>query len=224
MPGISYNYVGNTDLLYVLTKIKGVLDGTGFAPGYVQKETGKGLSTNDLTNALLTKLNGIAEGADAVSWNQTQVSGTKIAEITINGTTVNVYVPESTAVVVDTAMSDTSTNAVQNKVIKQYVDDAVGAVIQIKFDADTTGQGYASLADLQTKHPTGEPGTIYLVQNSGSGTNTKDEYFWNSATTPGTYEKFGTTDVDLSGYVQSSQLVEITTSDIDTMFNSVFGN
>lgn len=224
MPGTNYNYVGNTDLLYVLTKIKGVLDGTGFAPGYVQKETGKGLSTNDLTNTLLTKLNGIAEGADAVSWNQTQVSGTKIAEITINGTTVNVYVPESTAVVVDTAMSDTSTNAVQNKVIKQYVDDAVGAVIQIKFDADTTGQGYASLADLQTKHPTGEPGTIYLVQNSGSGTNTKDEYFWNSATTPGTYEKFGTTDVDLSGYVQSSQLVEITTSDIDTMFNSVFGN
>lgn len=224
MPGTSYNYVGNTDLLYVLTKIKGVLDGTGFAPGYVQKETGKGLSTNDLTNALLTKLNGIAEGADAVSWNQTQVSGTKIAEITINGTTVNVYVPESTAVVVDTAMSDTSTNAVQNKVIKQYVDDAVGAVIQIKFDADTTGQGYSSLSDLQTKHPTGEAGTIYLVQNSGSGTNTKDEYFWNSATTPGTYEKFGTTDVDLSGYVQSSQLVEITTSDIDTMFNSVFGN
>lgn len=224
MPITSYNYVGNTDLLYVLTKIKGVLDGTGFAPGYVQKETGKGLSTNDLTNTLLTKLNGIAEGADSVAWNQTQVSGTKIAEITINGTTVNVYVPESTAVVVDTAMSDTSTNAVQNKVIKQYVDDAVGAVIQIKFDADTTGQGYASLADLQTKHPTGEPGTIYLVQNSGSGTNTKDEYFWNSATTPGTYEKFGTTDVDLSGYVQSSQLVEITTSDIDTMFNSVFGN
>lgn len=224
MPGTNYNYVGNTDLLYVLTKIKGVLDGTGFAPGYVQKETGKGLSTNDLTNTLLTKLNGIAEGADSVAWNQTQVSGTKIAEITINGTTVNVYVPESTAVVVDTAMSDTSTNAVQNKVIKQYVDDAVGAVIQIKFDADTTGQGYASLADLQTKHPTGEPGTIYLVQNSGSGTNTKDEYFWNSATTPGTYEKFGTTDVDLSGYVQSSQLVEITTSDIDTMFNSVFGN
>lgn len=224
MPGTNYNYVGNTDLLYVLTKIKGVLDGTGFAPGYVQKETGKGLSTNDLTNTLLTKLNGIAEGADSVAWNQTQVSGTKIAEITINGTTVNVYVPESTAVIVDTTMSDTSTNAVQNKVIKQYVDDAVGAVIQIKFDADTTGQGYASLADLQTKHPTGEPGTIYLVQNSGSGTNTKDEYFWNSATTPGTYEKFGTTDVDLSGYVQSSQLVEITTSDIDTMFNSVFGN
>lgn len=220
----NYNYVGNTDLLYVLTKLKGVLDGTGFAPGYVQKETGKGLSTNDLTNELLTKLNGIAEGADAVSWNQTQVSGTKIAEITINGTTINVYVPESTAVIVDTEMSDTSTNAVQNKAIKQYVDNAVGAVIQIKFDADTTGQGYASLADLQTKHPTGDPGTIYLVQNSGSGTNTKDEYFWNSATTPGTYEKFGTTDIDLSNYVQRTELVEITTGDIDTMFTSVFGN
>ncbi|MBQ9598654.1 MAG: hypothetical protein IJR33_02455 [Clostridia bacterium] len=32
--------------------------------GYVQKEAGKGLSTNDFTTALLNKLNGIAEGAN----------------------------------------------------------------------------------------------------------------------------------------------------------------
>lgn len=216
----NYNYIGNTDTLYILNKLKSVLDGTGYAPGYVQKETGKGLSTNDLTNTLLTKLNGIAEGADAVSWSQTQATGTKIATITINGTDIDIYVPAG--LVVDTSMSDVSENAVQNKVIKQYVDDAVGSVVQIKFDADTTGQGYASLTDLQTKHPTGAAGTIYLVQNGGSSPNSKDEYFWNSSSS--SYEKFGTTDVDLSGYVQSSQLVEITTSDIDAMFNSVFGS
>ena len=215
----NYNYIGNTDTLYILNKLKSVLDGTGYAPGYVQKETGKGLSTNDLTNTLLTKLNGIAEGADAVSWSQATQSGTKVATITINGTDIDVYVP---TVTIDSAMSSTSENAVQNKVIKQYVDDAVGSVVQIKFDADATGQGYTSLTDLQTKHPTGAAGTIYLVQNGGSSPNSKDEYFWNSSSS--SYEKFGTTDIDLSGYVQSSQLVEITTSDIDTMFNSVFGS
>jgi hypothetical protein len=31
---------------------------------------------------------------DTVTWTQTQVSGTKIAEITINGVTQNVYIPE----------------------------------------------------------------------------------------------------------------------------------
>lgn len=222
MPNPTYTYVGDTDLLYILTKIKGVLDGTGIAPGYVQKETGKVLSSNDFTNELLTKLNGITESADAVSWTQSQATGVKIAEITINGTAIDVYVPS--AGTVDTEMSDSSTNAVQNNVIKSYVDSAVSAVIQIKFDADTTGLGYTSLSDLQTKHPIGAAGTIYLVQNGASGTNSKDEYFWNSATNPGSYEKFGTTDIDLSGYVQSSDLAEISTGDIDTMFTTVFGN
>ena len=223
MPNPTYTYVGDTDLLYILNKIKNVLDGTGgYTPGYVQKETGKGLSTNDFTTALLTKLNGIADGADSVTWTQTQATGTKVAEIDINGTTIDVYVPTGQTITIDTAMSSTSENAVQNKVIKAYVDDAVAAVIQIKFDADTTGQGYTSLTDLQTKHPVGAPGTIYLVQNSGTSPNTKDEYFWDSNSL--SYEKFGTTDIDLSGYVQSTDLAEITTSDIDTMFNTVFGN
>lgn len=222
---MSIPYVGSTDTLYILNKLKAVLDGTSpFTPGYVQKETGKGLSTEDFTSALLTKLNGITDSADAVSWNQIQASGTKVATITINGTDIDVYIPTSQSITVDDAMSDSSTNPVQNKVIKSYVDTAVGAVVQIKFDADTSGAGYASLTDLQTKHPTGANGTIYLVQNSGSGTNTKDEYFWNSAgSTPG-YEKFGSTDIDLTNYVQKTDLVEITTTDIDSMFNTVFGN
>lgn len=215
----TYNYVGSTDLLYILNKIKAVLDGTTpFQPGYVQKDGSKVLSDNNFTDALLTKLNGITESADAVSWSQTQATGTKIATVTINGTDIDIYVPSLPTV--DSAMSSSSENAVQNKVIKSYVDDAVASVVQIKFDADTTGLGYTSLADLQTKHPTGAAGTIYLVQNAGTSPNTKDEYFWNS--TSSSYEKFGSTDVDLSGYVQSTDLAEITTSDIDTMFTNVF--
>ena len=35
----TYDYVGDTDLLYILTKLKGVLDGTGLAPGRMRKNT-----------------------------------------------------------------------------------------------------------------------------------------------------------------------------------------
>ena len=34
-----------------------------------------------------------AAGGDSVQWTQSVLSGTKIAEITINGTTQNVYIP-----------------------------------------------------------------------------------------------------------------------------------
>lgn len=222
---MSIPYVGSVDTLYIINKIKAVLDGTtGLGSGYVKQVSGKGLSTNDFTSELLAKLNGIQDGADAVAWTQIQQSGTKVATITINGTAIDIYIPTSQAITVDDTMSDSSTNPVQNKVIKSYVDTAVAGVATISFDADTSGAGYTSLTDLQTKHPVGADGTIYLVQNSGSGSNTKDEYFWNKAgSTPG-YEKFGTTDIDLTGYVKNTDLVEITTSDIDSMFSTVFGS
>lgn len=222
---MSIPYVGSVDTLYILNKLKAVLEGSGgLGPGYVQQVSGKALSTNDFTNELLSKLNGIEAGADAVGWSQIQQTGTKVAVITINGTSIDVYIPTSQTITIDSAMSDSSTNPVQNKVIKSYVDTAVGSIVGISFDADTTGLGYTSLSDLQTKHPVGADGTIYLVQNSGSSPNSKDEYFWNKAgSTPG-YEKIGTTDVDLSGYVKTTDLVEITTADIDSMFNTVFGS
>ena len=57
----------------------------------VDKETGKGLSTNDYTDAEKTKLSGIAESADAVSFSRTLNSGTEIGTITINGTPTKLY-------------------------------------------------------------------------------------------------------------------------------------
>lgn len=208
----TYKYVGDTDTLYILNKLKNVLEGTGgFTPGYVKNVSGKGLSTNDFTTDLLNKLNGITESADAVSWNQIQASGTKVAEITINGTPIEIFIPTSTAITIDAEMSDVSTNPVQNKVIKEYVDDAVEGIVGISFEV------------VQALPATGENGVIYLVPNGTStGTNIYDEYVWLASAER--FEKIGTTDVDLSGYVQASQLVQITTSDIDTMFNSVFGS
>jgi len=47
--------------------------------------------------------------------------------------------------------------------------------------------------------------TIYLVPNSGSGSNVKDEYILVN----GAFEKIGSTDTDLSGYVAIADLISI---------------
>lgn len=44
---------------------------------------------------------------------------------------------------------------------------------------------------------TGEDGVIYLVPNSGETPNIYDEYIWVNES----FEKIGTTEIDLSGYV-----------------------
>ena len=63
--------------------------------------------------------------------------------------------------------------------------------------------------------PTGEIGKIYLVSSGGSGQNVYNEYIWvNSA-----WEQIGTTAMDLSGYWSKTELVAITTTEIDAMFS-----
>lgn len=247
-----------TNLLYTLNKLKNILES-----GYVAQIDGKSLSTNDFTNALLeklngidagaeanvqadwsvtdnesdayiankpqnlvqdenyvhsdnnftnalkTKLDGISDSADAVTATQILTSGTKIATININGVDVDIYAPTQQSVSFDNEMSDTSENGVQNKVIKKYVDDAIGGITGIEFQI------------VDTLPTNGKTGVIYLVSNSGSNPNIYDEYIWLSSTE--TYEKIGTTDIDLSGYVLRSEMTTFTTQTIDTIFNTVFG-
>ena len=60
---------------------------------------------------------------------------------------------------------------------------------------------------------TGAAGTIYLISNSGSGTNTYDEYIYVN----NKWEMIGTTNVDLSSYWNTSNLTAITNAEIDTI-------
>lgn len=129
----------------------------------------------------------------------TAASGTNTTQI---ATTAFVQAAVSAGgVTVDTAMSDSSTNPVQNKVIKGYVDDAVSSVVGVEFRV---------VASLPAS---GEAGVIYLVSHGGTGTNVYDEYIWVS----NAFEKIGTTDVDLSGYVQASEMQAITEQEINTI-------
>lgn len=75
---------------------------------------------------------------------------------------------------------------------------AIGKIETIEFEV---------VSQLPT---TGRAQTIYLIANSGGS---HDEYIYIN----NSWEKIGTTDIDLSGYVQSSDLKEITTAEIDAI-------
>ena len=60
--------------------------------------------------------------------------------------------------------------------------------------------------------------TIYLVPNSGSGNNVYDEYVYIYEYEK--WEKIGTTEVDLSGYMRTTDMVAITNAEIDTIVAS----
>lgn len=59
----------------------------------VDSEEGKGLSTNDFTNAYRDKLDNIADDADDVNFEQIQLEGNEIGKITINDTEYIIYSP-----------------------------------------------------------------------------------------------------------------------------------
>lgn len=80
--------------------------------------------------------------------------------------------------------------------------------------ADIQGITYSIVTSLPT---TGEAGVIYLISNSGSNPNSYDEYIYVN----NKFEKIGTTEVDLSGYLKTTDITPITNAEIDTIISSV---
>ena len=100
--------------------------------GKVDKVTGKGLSTNDFTNALKTKLDGIEAGAEVNVIETVKVNGTAL--VPDANRAVNVPAPT-----VDSSLSTTSENPVQNKII-------TGAINDVQADVD---QNAGDISDLK---------------------------------------------------------------------------
>lgn len=110
---------------------------------------------------------------------------------------------------------------VQNKPtnVSQFTNDSGYQTASDVNDAITNavsniqGISYSIVSELPE---TGTPGVIYLISNSGTNPNSYDEYIY---LTDG-FEKIGTTDIDLTNYVQTSDLTEITNAEIDEIWNS----
>lgn len=91
-----------------------------------------------------------------------------------------------------------------------YVNACVSSYIQ--------GITVFNVVVVNTLPNTGAANTMYFVPNSGSGNNVYDEYIY--LLEYERWEKIGTTEVDLSGYMRTTDMVAITNSEIDTIVAS----
>ena len=73
-------FIDKTGALYIITKIKTLLDGK------VSVESGKGLSTNDYTNDEKTKLSGIASGANKYTHPSYTAKSSGLYKVTVDAT------------------------------------------------------------------------------------------------------------------------------------------
>lgn len=141
----------------------------------------------------------------------------------------------------DTALSTSSTNPVQNKVINTALGNKANLAsptftgtpkaptavagtntTQIATTAFVTtavanaiaGVTSISYQVVQTLPASGQNGVIYLVPHTHGTNDGYDEYIWTGTS----FEKLGNTDIDLSGYMLKTDMVAITTAEIDTLF------
>lgn len=199
-------YLSKTGLAYLWGRIT-----TLFQP----KEAGKGLSTNDYTDAdkaEVAKIAGlVATGGEPNVIETVKVNGTAL---TITNKAVDVTVPTAVSELTNDSgylvANDISGKANSADVYaktetytKAEVDAAIADAV-----GDITGFEYSAVASLPAS---GEKGVVYLVPNGGGAPNVKDEYIWVGEA----FEKIGTTEVDLSGYLQTTDIEAITTAEID---------
>lgn len=222
----TYPRLDSTGLSTLLTNIVSAGDGrwvkkvdlvkaSASADGLMSKEDFSklaGIEAGSEANVIETvKVNGTALTPDA---NKAVDVSVPVLGVSQNGTPIT---PDSTTKVVDVTVP-TKTSDLNNDSDFQTgdeVDAAIAAAI-----ADVTQFDYDV---VQTLPASGEKGTIYLVPNQGSGSNIYDEYIWLEGDPAGHFELLGTTEMDLSGYVQATEMTTIADADIISAVNSAFG-
>lgn len=156
----------------------------------VDKVDGKTLTSNDFTSALLSKLNGIAEGANKyVHPTHTTHSTSGLYKITVDAlghvtsatavTKADITKLGIPAITVDTTLSSSSTNPVQNKVINTA----------LAGKTDLSASGASSLINkLSTGNSTPSDTDLFISQYVGGGT-TNTNYYRRPISTLNTYIK-----------------------------------
>lgn len=120
--GSERKWLNDTGMLYfIVQKIQAALSGK------VDTVSGKGLSTNDLTDALVTTIVGHTDSISALSSIKVdKVSGMGLSSNDFTSallTKLNGIETGATATVIDTALSTSSTNPVRNSVISTKVNN-----------------------------------------------------------------------------------------------------
>lgn len=164
---------------------------------FVSQESGKGLSTEDYTTSEKTKLGTVESGSQANVIEAVTVNGSAVTPVL---KTVDVTVPTKTSDILnDSGYQDSAQ-------VQALINSAIAGITGIEFVV------------VEQLPASGEAGKIYFLSNAGSAPNVYDEYIWLSASS--TWEKIGTTEVDLSSYWNEENLVALTTERIDEIIDN----
>lgn len=238
----TYNRVGDTSLVTVITLIKGKVDEVEAkipdVAGEIEKldvsdigGTGKYISTVGETDGKITATavdfpdiptvtdTYSSTGTDAVSGKAVASALSGLSKTNTAGSTKYItsltqtngkIAYTTTNLITDVSANKTSTTAPTTKSVYDFVTAEIGSISGIKYEI------------VSTLPTTGATGTIYLVASGSSTTqNIYDEYIWIASTS--TYEKIGSTETDLSGYVKATEMKELSATEVTTIFNSVWG-
>lgn len=152
---------------------------------------------------LLTLLEPVIEAAGEE--NVIEVIQKNGVALTVQNKTVNIPIPTDA----DIESLITAHGYQTEPEVQQLIDDELADITGIEFEI------------VSTLPASGTKGVIYLVGSTAP----YDEYIWVEPTGGSAhFEQIGSTSVDLSGYVQSSELHALTNSEIDTIFAQVFGS
>lgn len=201
---MAFEHLGRTGTLWLMNKIKSVL------ATKVDKVEGKGLSTNDFTTALKTSYDSAVTDVAALK-KQGGGEPNKINTVSVNGTALT---PDSNKKV-DITVPTTATIKTQIEAYKYQT----SAQVQTAITSALSGVTSIDLQVVTSLPATGKKGVIYLVAHTHTDTgDIYDEFVW--VESKKSYEKIGNTDVDLSAYVKSVDITDISETDLATMWNS----
>lgn len=222
---MAFNYASNQALQAMVTKVESLL------ANKVNVEAGKGLSTNDLTNALKAQYDAAythSQAAHAPADAEKNV----IVAVTFNGEPVTVNPSTRTAQITadfatDSDVSSAISSALANYYNKSETDTKIASAI-----AAANHLKYEIVAQLPTDDI--DVNTIYMVQrDDASGQDIYTEYMYVNSK----WEIVGDTTVDLTNYytkgdvdskistalaeyVKKTDMVEITAETVNGMFTA----
>ena len=199
---IENGVISATDTIYDDTEIKA--DIAELESGKVDKVTGKGLSTEDFTTAEKTKLSGIETGADV----------NVIESVKVNGSALTPDANKAVNVTVPTQVSDLTNDE----------DYQTGTEVAASIAAAIAGITSIEFRIVQELPAVGENGVIYLIQYAQTPEgNIYQEWIWIASSE--TYETLGSTNqIDLSNYLQKTDIIPVSNAEIETIYNRVFNS
>lgn len=215
---MAFEHLGRTGVLWLMNKVKSAL------ATKVDKVEGKGLSTNDLTAALKSTYDTAV--SDVATLKKQGGEPNKIASISVNGTAVTPDSAKNIDLTVPTTAGIKSQIEAYKYQTSAQVESAItrkgyqtSAQVQSAIASALSGVTSIDLQVVKSLPTTGKKGVIYLVAHSHSDSgDIYDEFVWVDSTK--TFEKIGNTDVDLSAYVKSADITDISETDLATMWNS----